>query len=356
MFIKEYILQNWALILILSAFLVSLKMTVFLEKTIISRLYKLIAGIFFLSIAVFTEFYLADLGQARDLRIILIAIRYSATPFIIAHIIFTLVRKQHWYIFIPAVINCISIFTGFVFSVDDGNVFRRGPLGFLPFIMVGFYSVFLIGVLLKNSSRQKTETIPIIFLGFALSTGLIMPFVYGSLYSQLFCTIISIALYVYYVFLILQVTKKDPLTGLLNRQAYYADLDSDPEGIRALVSIDLNGLKTINDTYGHEAGDEALSAFSDCLIRSLKSGQSGYRIGGDEFMIICRTNSLSEVTELVRRIHSNVSETKYKCSIGYSYSANGEKSVSDLKKESDAMMYQEKAKFYTNSGQDRRQR
>lgn len=88
----------------------------------------------------------------------------------------------------------------------------------------------------------------------------------------------------------------------------------------------------------------------------MKSGQSGYRIGGDEFMIICRNNSLTEVTELIERIHSAVSETKYKCSIGYSYSANGEKSISELKKESDAMMYQEKVKFYNDSGQDRRQR
>ena len=222
--------------------------------------------------------------------------------------------------------------------------------------MVGFYSVFLIIVLLKNSSRQKTEIIPIVFLGFALLSGLIMPFFYGSLYSHMFCTIISIALYVYYVFLILQVTKKDPLTGLLNRQAYYADLEDDPEEISALVSIDLNGLKIINVTYGHEAGDEARSTVSDCLFRALKSGQSGYRIGGDEFMIICRYNALNEVTELVRRIHNALTETKYNCSIGYSYSANSEKSVSDLKKESDAMMYQEKAKFYTNSGQDRRQK
>ncbi len=360
MFIREYILQNWALILILSAFLVSLKMTVFLEKTIITGLYQLIAGIFLLSIAVFTEFSLVDLGQARNLRIILTAIRYSATPFIIAQIIFTLVKKQRWFVFIPAiiltVINIISIFTGVVFSVDDGYVFRRGPLGFLPYIVVGFYSVFLIAILLKNSSRQKTEIIPIIFLGFALVSGLVMPFVYGSRYSHVFCTIISIALYVYYVFLILQVTKKDALTGLLNRQAYYADLDNDPEDISALVSIDLNGLKKINDTYGHEAGDEALSAVSDCLFRSLKNGQSGYRIGGDEFMIICRLNSLNEVTELVERIQNAVSETNYKCSVGYSYSEKGEKSIDDLKKESDAMMYQEKVKFYRNSGEDRRQR
>lgn len=360
MFIKEYIFQNWALILILSAFLVSLKMTVFLEKTIISRLYKLIAGIFLLSLAVFTEFYLADLGQGRELRIILMAIRYSATPFIIAQIVYTLVKKQYRFIFIPAivltVINFISIFTGVVFSIDKESVFHRGPLGFLPFIVVGFYSVFLIAVLLKNSSRQKTEIIPIIFLAFALSSGLVMPFVYGSLYSHMFCTIISIALYVYYVFLILQVTKKDPLTGLLNRQAYYADLDDNTENINALVTIDLNGLKKINDTFGHEAGDEALSTVSDCLTRALKSGQSGYRIGGDEFMIICRANSQSEVTGLVEHIHSSLSETKYKCSVGYGYSENGEKSISDLKKESDTMMYLEKEKFYKNSGQDRRQR
>ena len=57
---KEYILQNWPLILILMAFVISLFTTVFLDKKTIVRLYVLIAAIFLLSIVVFVEFYLAE--------------------------------------------------------------------------------------------------------------------------------------------------------------------------------------------------------------------------------------------------------------------------------------------------------
>ena len=89
-------------------------------------------------------------------------------------------------------------------------------------------------------------------------------------------------MFIYYVFSILQVTKKDPLTGLLNRQAYYSDISSEPEEITALVSIDMNGLKTINDNEGHEAGDKAIATVAECFIRAAKRKQTVYRIGGDE--------------------------------------------------------------------------
>lgn len=80
-------------------------------------------------------------------------------------------------------------------------------------------------------------------------------------------------------------TQKDSLTGLLNRQAYYADVDSERQSITAIVSLDMNGLKVINDNLGHSAGDEALVTLSLCFMKALKRRQSGYRIGGDEFVI-----------------------------------------------------------------------
>ena len=68
----------------------------------------------------------------------------------------------------------------------------------------------------------------------------------------------GIALFIYHVFSILQLTKKDALTGLLNRQAYYGETSRSFKDITAIISLDMNGLKKINDTYGHDAGDEAL--------------------------------------------------------------------------------------------------
>ena len=350
MVVTEYVIQNWTLILVLLGFTTSLISTVFLEKKIVYRMYALIAEVLLLSILVFVEFYLEENDIYRTFRTVLIAVRYSATPFLVAQIIYTLIRKQKWFVFIPAmlltVIDFISIPTGIVFSIDDTNKMVRGPLGLLPYIMVGAYCVGIILLMIRHSSKQSTETIPIFYFCFAFFAGIIMPFLIGKEYAQLFCTTIAISVFVYYVFSILQVTKKDPLTGLLNRQAYYADISNVPEEISALVSIDMNGLKIINDTEGHTAGDTAITTISDCFLRAARRRQSVYRVGGDEFVVVCRKNSEDEVIALTKRIHDEVRSTKYSCSIGYSYSADGKKPIDELLSESDANMYAEKQVYY----------
>jgi len=353
----SYLLQNWALILVLLAFAIMLKVTVFLERKTIFKMYILIVVIFALSIIVFTEFYLAELKIRNDIRIVMMAIRYSATPLIISMILYTLVKRARWYVIIPAillsVINIISIFTGIVFSLTETGELQRGVLGYLPYIGVGIYSFLLVLVLILQSNKQATEIIPIVFLAFTFATGLIFPFIIGKDYSKIFCTTIAIGLFVYFVFLLLLLTKKDALTGLLNRQAYYAAIKNKKD-ITAFISIDMNGLKKINDNEGHVAGDEALVTLALCFLKSARINQFVYRLGGDEFMIVCRKTSKEELNNVVERIKKNVSDTKYSCSIGYSFAINGEKTLSDMIKESDEMMYADKARFYSDSSKDRR--
>ncbi|MBO7519515.1 MAG: GGDEF domain-containing protein, partial [Clostridia bacterium] len=176
----------------------------------------------------------------------------------------------------------------------------------------------------------------------------------GTDFAKIFCSTLGAALFIYYVFEILQQTKKDSLTGLLNRHAYQADININPGEITALISIDMNGLKTLNDTLGHAAGDEAIVTLALCFCRSLKSRQFGYRVGGDEFVILCRKTSKAETMKLIKRIETSVGETKYRCALGYSYSENGEKSVEDMLKESDMMMYAAKERYYEETGKVRR--
>ncbi len=351
---REFILQNWSLILILMAFTILLKTTVFLDKRTINRMYALILATAALAVIVFVEFYLGDLGVMQDTRLVLMAVRYSATPFIVAQIIYALVKKIRWFVFLPAialaVIDLISIFNGVVFSLGDAGELHRGPLGYLPFIMVGCYCVFLVYILLKRSNKHSSEIIPIVFLAFAFVTGLILPFVLGRDYAQIFCVTIVIALFVYYVFSILQLTEKDALTGLLNRQAYYSAISENAKDINAVISIDMNGLKALNDTEGHAAGDEALETLSVCFMRAATLGQSVYRLGGDEFAIVCRRASEDDVKQLVKRIHRNVAETRYSCAVGYSYCPDGTMTVSEMLKESDEMMYADKEIYYNNIG------
>ena len=187
-------------------------------------------------------------------------------------------------------------------------------------------------------------------MAFAFLTGIVFPLVIGKDYAKIFCTTMAIALFVYYVFLILQLTKKDALSGLLNRQAYYSSIQDDYKEITAIVSIDMNGLKVINDTQGHLAGDKAIVSLSNCFIKASRYKQSVYRIGGDEFIILCHKTSEEELNELITKIKKYVSETDYSCSIGYSYNSSDDKDIEEMVKISDEMMYADKAEYYLRNG------
>ena len=358
--LRDYIIQNWALILILPAFAISLKTTIFLDKKSVKRLYILIVGIFLLSVVVFLEFVLSDMGGYITERTILMAVRYSATPIIVAMILFTLVKKMRWFIFIPAIvltgINILSIFTGIVFSLDESGALHRGPLGLLPYIVAGLYGAYLVFALYKRCNKLYTEVVPIAFLAFAFASGLFLPFIFGKKYSHMFCITIAIALFIYFEFLMLQGTKKDPLTGVLNRQAYFADTEINPDRITGLVTVDMNGLKEINDNKGHAAGDDALTTLALCLLHAERRGQSTYRIGGDEFVIICRDASQKDVLALVDRIRKNIDETAYNCSIGYRFAEEKNMNIESMLREADQMMYAEKSRYYKTSGKDRRRK
>ena len=348
---KEFILQNWALLLILLAFLTLLRTTGFVNKKSKSRMYALIGWLFLLDLIVFFEFFLEKQGMSTDARLVLMAMRYSATPLIIAFIIYTMAINVRWYTFLPAyiltIIDVISIFTGIVFSLDENGQLHRGPLGYLPYIMVGFYCTLLVYILIKRSNKRYSDIFPILFLCFSFVSGLLLPFALGKEYSKIFCITIVIAVFIYYVFSILQLTEKDSLTGLLNRQAFYASIENEEKTINALVSIDMNGLKKINDTQGHAAGDKALETIAICFLKAATAKQTVYRIGGDEFVILCRRSSEEDVKQLIERVQKNLSKTEYKCAIGYSFHPEGSESIDTMLKESDEKMYADKSAFYS---------
>ena len=350
--LKQYILENWILVLVLMAFAIMLMITVFLNRKTIRRLSMLIVVLFLLSISVFFEFYTGDMKVSPNVLKVLVAIRYSITPIIVSLIIFTLVNHKYWYILIPAgvllILDFVSIFTGIVFKVDENGVMTRGILGYLPYIILGLYCAALIYIMIRQSNKQLIEIIPISFLAFCFVTGICFPFALGKDFSKIFCSTIAIAVFVYYVFLILQLTKKDALTGLLNRQAYYSDIRNKAKDITAVISIDMNGLKKINDTKGHLAGDQAICAVSQALSRGARHKHSIYRIGGDEFIITCRKITQDELLILVDSIKKSIAETDYSVSIGYSYSSLQDKDLEEMVRVSDLMMYRDKDNYYAD--------
>jgi diguanylate cyclase (GGDEF)-like protein len=100
----------------------------------------------------------------------------------------------------------------------------------------------------------------------------------------------------------------DTLTGLPNRRAFRARLTGEIEGGAgfALVLCDMDNLKTVNDTHGHDAGDRALQMLSDALRSQLRRSDEAYRIGGDEFAVVLPTASRLDAERVVHRLREAV--------------------------------------------------
>src|SRR6476620_2189467 len=89
-----------------------------------------------------------------------------------------------------------------------------------------------------------------------------------------------------------QLAHLDPLIGLPNRRGFMRQLEALIVRVKrygdhgAMLFVDVDGLKIINDTHGHKAGDEALVRVSELLVSGVRSGDCVARLGGDEFGII----------------------------------------------------------------------
>ena len=108
------------------------------------------------------------------------------------------------------------------------------------------------------------------------------------------------------------VARRDPLTGLGNRRCLAEDLRV--MGARAarygqefsIALLDIDYFKAFNDEYGHQQGDEALRAVADVMRSTVRSGDSCYRYGGEEFLCIFPEQDVHSASVVVERIRNGV--------------------------------------------------
>ena len=148
---------------------------------------------------------------------------------------------------------------------------------------------------------------------------------------------------------------RDTLTGFLNRTAYYEYAQRLDEEIAAgtaafsLLMIDVNFLKKVNDTYGHEKGNVYLKSAAD-LISSVFGTGHLYRIGGDEFVAVLEGDAQDESEQLIRRFRDEVRKKqedeslqpweKVSAAIGAAAFEKGRDPISDaVLKRADQAMY-----------------
>ena len=153
----------------------------------------------------------------------------------------------------------------------------------------------------------------------------------------------------------------DELTRCYNRRAYEEDinkLDLSKEWV--YISMDINGLKRANDSFGHVAGDELIRAAADCMKNSFSEHGKVYRVGGDEFVVII-TKDIPQFENILRTFEQRVAswhgEFVESMAVSYGYVFSSERkwnSIFDVSKASDERMYESKKQYYTRSGMDRR--
>jgi diguanylate cyclase (GGDEF)-like protein len=96
----------------------------------------------------------------------------------------------------------------------------------------------------------------------------------------------------------------DPLTRLLNRRALVRELATavEKEQPLALVFLDVDNFKDVNDGHGHAAGDRVLAHLASLLVELVRGGDDAFRVGGDEFALLLRGAGEPEAREVVARI------------------------------------------------------
>jgi diguanylate cyclase (GGDEF)-like protein len=145
----------------------------------------------------------------------------------------------------------------------------------------------------------------------------------------------------------------DQLTGLGNRYALDDYIETmDKSRSLGIVSFDVMGLKRINDTMGHQAGDKLLIK-SSRLLRDIFEEYSLFRIGGDEFLAICTGVTEEEIQEKIRLFHISMKEKSFLLAVGYAWRSNGKVNMDKLFAEADESMYREKRDYYSMMNRDK---
>src|SRR6201996_1691653 len=107
----------------------------------------------------------------------------------------------------------------------------------------------------------------------------------------------------------------DPLTGLYNRRLFSEGFEKELNRARryglplGLVMLDLHRFKEVNDKHGHPGGDEVLRAAATTLKKALRTSDSAFRIGGDEFAVLLPQTDADQSLALSRRIEAVFAET-----------------------------------------------
>ena len=256
----------------------------------------------------------------------------------------------------------VNFFVPIIFSIDENNVYARGPW----FMIKNILEVVLMadGVIIYLISLFRSGGIkfyPVLqFVWPIFICVCLQMFFYGI-------STIWVGIAVGYTNLMLALQNEnifiDKLTGLYNR--YYLDKilgELKRKRKIAMMMLDMNGFKSINDNFGHSQGDEALVLLADILEKTVGADGTVTRFAGDEFVILLNTEKENVVEKCKAQIKENLDEFnkgsqknyKLSASIGFGVFNLSEDSADQILKIIDKRMYEDKKAYYALESHSRR--
>lgn len=147
-----------------------------------------------------------------------------------------------------------------------------------------------------------------------------------------------------------KLSERDEMTGLYNKNKYLNMISNEYSQIDkvAVIFMDVNNLKVINDQFGHGKGDELIANVGRCIMNLTDINRKAYRIGGDEFVIIIKNPQSDEVEKVIKKWQelsgSMLQSTSMELSVAIGYASGHGKDIEKVIKQADKCMYINKKK------------
>ena len=254
-----------------------------------------------------------------------------------------------------AVMTVLSLHFKWFYYIDDDNIYHRGPLFLVPaFLTVGLILAAFILILVNRKSVEKKHYLSLVLFAVPPFISVVIQIIsYGM---SLMLNALTISLLIVFITIQNRRMDTDYLTGAYNRKRLEAYLKyrisiSSGNNTFSAILIDLDNFKNINDTFGHDIGDQALEASVSLLKSCLRSNDFIARYGGDEFYIILDVSNKDVLERTVQRINSclekhnenpaNLYQLGF--SMGYAvYDVDSHLKAEEFQKQIDMMMYENK--------------
>ncbi|MBO4414701.1 MAG: GGDEF domain-containing protein [Lachnospiraceae bacterium] len=284
------------------------------------------------------------------LRAILTSCVYCIHPVIVVSIIEMAVpvKKHKGLLLAPLFVYTPIVFTSqwthAIFFISDENTWHGNDLfSVLPYVVFTAYvAVFVILFFLEFIRYNWQTVMGVVYIVAVSLLGVYVNKIMDA--SNDFSTLFSSVIVLYYLFAYMHMSKIDSMTGMMNRQTFYHDTAEVSKKLSGLCSVDMNELKWINDSQGHEAGDKAIKTVAECLMKKYAVSKNSYRVGGDEFMILYYDKSEEDIKNDIVRMREELAKTPYVCAFGYCMAEAG-KSFDEIMRDADKSMYDDKAEI-----------